>query len=191
MSGGAIRGGGAGAAAAQRRRETATHRAVRLVIVLSKVDLMDKYGELDFNLEYYADVMNLEYLADRILDGNQDAIGTAPSPGQTMMRKKYGKLTKGLCELVEDFGLVNFTTLSIEDKASVERVVQLTDKSIGYFNAGGFSAAAGPGMENAVGGTDYDERALVSNMMVGSNYERHHEVQERFFTDRDEQVVPP
>ena len=161
------------------------------VNVLSKVDLMDKYGELDFNLEYYADVMNLEYLADRILDGNQDTIGTAPSPGQTMMRKKYGKLTKGLCELVEDFGLVNFTTLSIEDKASVERVVQLTDKGIGYFNAGGFSAAAGPGMENAVGGTDYDERALVSNMMVGSNYERHHEVQERFFTDRDKQVVPP
>ena len=40
------------------------------VNVLSKVDLMDKYGELDFNLEYYADVMNLEYLADRILDGN-------------------------------------------------------------------------------------------------------------------------
>lgn len=161
------------------------------VNVLSKVDLMDKYGELDFNLEYYADVMNLEYLADRILDGNQDAIGTAPSPGRTMMRKKYGKLTRGLCELVEDFGLVNFTTLSIEDKASVERVVQLTDKSIGYFNAGGFSAAAGPGMENAVGGTDYDERALVSNTMVGSNYERHHEVQERFFSDRDEQVVPP
>ena len=107
------------------------------VNVLSKVDLMDKYGELDFNLEYYADVMNLEYLADRILDGNQDVIAAAPSPGQTMMRKRYGKLTKGLCELVEDFGLVNFTTLSIEDKTSVERVVQLTDKSIGYFNAGG------------------------------------------------------
>ena len=27
------------------------------VNVLSKVDLMDKYGELDFNLEYYTDVM--------------------------------------------------------------------------------------------------------------------------------------
>lgn len=155
------------------------------VNVLSKVDLMDKYGELDFNLEYYADVMNLEYLADRILDGNQDVIAAAPSPGQTMMRKRYGKLTKGLCELVEDFGLVNFTTLSIEDKTSVERVVQLTDKSIGYFNAGGFSAAAGPGMENAVGGRDYDERALVSNASALTDYERNFEVQERFFTDRD------
>lgn len=102
-----------------------------------------------------------------------------------MMRKRYGKLTKGLCELVEDFGLVNFTTLSIEDKTSVERVVQLTDKSIGYFNAGGFSAAAGPGMENAVGGRDYDERALVSNASALTDYERNFEVQERFFTDRD------
>ena len=42
---------------------------------------------------------------------------------------------------MEDFGLVNFATLSIEDKESVTRLVRLTDKCVGYVNAGGFSRA--------------------------------------------------
>jgi hypothetical protein len=40
-------------------------------------------------------------------------------------------------------------------------------------------------MEDAVGGRDYDERALVSNASALTDYERNFEVQERFFTDRD------
>ena len=49
------------------------------VNVLSKVDLMDKYGDLDFNLEYYADVQDLHYLADRILGENDEPEGGASS----------------------------------------------------------------------------------------------------------------
>ena len=178
------------------------------VNVLSKVDLMDKYGDLDFNLEYYTDVMDLDYLADRILltdggggrqrqgggvvGGEEEAAASSSAPaGTNYMRKKYGKLTRGLCELVEDFSLVSFLTLSIEDKESVRRVVQAIDKSVGYFNAGGFSAAAPPGSGSAGpgggGGGDgvpqYDERALISNASVLSSYERNFEVQERFFRD--------
>lgn len=172
------------------------------VNVLSKVDLMDKYGDLDFNLEYYTDVMDLDYLAGRILDGGggggrqqHEAAASSSAPtGTNYMRKKYGKLTRGLCELVEDFSLVSFLTLSIEDKESVRRVVQAIDKSVGYFNAGGFSAAAPP---DRLGGGDgdgdgggggvpprsYDERALISNASALSSYERNFEVQERFFRD--------
>jgi hypothetical protein len=166
------------------------------VNVLSKVDLMDKYGELDFNLEYYTDVMDLGYLADRILSGGgagpgagPGASGSAPA-GTTFMRKKFGKLTRGLCELVEDFSLVSFLTLSIEDKESVRRVVAAVDKSVGYFNAGGFSAATAHGVDPGGGGgagggaaPHYDERALVSNASALSEYERNFEVQERFFKD--------
>lgn len=174
--------------------------------VLSKVDLMDKYGELDFNLEYYTDVMDLKYLADRILHGRggdgegsagaeagdgagAGAASSSSAPaGTSFMRKKYGKLTRGLCELVEDFSLVSFLTLSIEDKESVRRVVQAADKSVGYFNAGGFSAAAPPeGYPGVNGGggaaPQYDERALISNANALSEYERNFEVQERFFRD--------
>jgi GTPase SAR1 family protein len=166
------------------------------VNVLSKVDLMDKYGDLDFNLEYYADVQDLHYLADRILGENDEPEGgasstrvnaKAPLAGTRLLRKKYGKLTRELCELVEDFGLVNFATLSIEDKESVTRLVRLTDKCVGYVNAGGFSrataneAAAG---EYAEPGT-FDERELISHAPSLTNYERHMEVQERFFRDPD------
>ena len=172
------------------------------VNVLSKVDLMDKYGDLDFNLEYYADVMDLRYLADRILDGSggdgatsSGAAATSSSSrgGSGFFRRRYGKLTRGLCELVEDFSLVNFLTLSIEDEASVRRLVRAVDKSVGYVNAGGFSVAGPPSRDHRDGETDgasvwkpgVDERALVSHPLAGSEYERHFEVQERFFRDPD------
>jgi len=163
------------------------------VNVLSKVDLMDKYGDLDFNLEYYADVQDLSYLADRVEEGRGggEASTSAATPGTALLRKKYGKLTRNLCELVEDFGLVNFTSLSIEDKESVRRVVALTDKCVGYVTSGvgGFSrATTGGGGEGegeyAIPGT-YDERSLVSHAPTSTLHERNFDVQERFFRDED------
>ena len=88
------------------------------VNVLSKVDLMDKYGELAFNLEFYTEVQDLSYLAEYL---NSDP-----------KFKEYNKLTNSIMEIIEDFGLVRFTAMSIEDFDSVNRVCQLCDKSIGY-----------------------------------------------------------
>lgn len=88
------------------------------VSVLSKIDIMDKYGELAFNLDYYADVMDLEYLVEHI--GNDPRMA------------KYKKLTADLCEVIEDFGLVRFTPMAIEDEDTVRQVATLVDKSIGY-----------------------------------------------------------
>ena len=184
------------------------HMETPHVNLLSKVDLMDKYGELDFNLEYYADVMDLSFLADRILRGpsgvgggvgaageeggerggaaSSSSSSSSAAPGMGMMRRKYSKLTRGLCELVEDFSLVNFLPLAIEDKTSVQRVLAIVDKSIGYFNAGGFSAATIPGPDGTTPGNgEVDERTLISHRAVGSEYERNFEVQERFFKDHD------
>ena len=163
------------------------------VNVLSKVDLMDKYGDLDFNLEYYADVQDLQYLADRILGENEEEGGAtnakAPLAGTRLLRKKYGKLTRELCELVEDFGLVNFATLSIEDEQSVANVVALTDKCVGYIGGGGFARATTKGAEESGGeyatpGT-YDERSLVSTLAGASRSERNFDVQEKWFRDED------
>ena len=38
------------------------------VNILSKVDLVEKYGKLDFNIDYYTEVQDLEYLLGRISD---------------------------------------------------------------------------------------------------------------------------
>jgi len=46
--------------------------------------------------------------------------------------QRYKKLTAGICELVEDFGLVHFLPLAIEDKELVGRVLTEVDKANGY-----------------------------------------------------------
>ncbi|KAJ2158567.1 hypothetical protein GGF46_003686 [Coemansia sp. RSA 552] len=89
------------------------------VNVLSKIDLLGQMGELDFNLEYYTAVMDLDYLLQRL-----DDRGGASA--------RYGELNRAVCGLVEDFGLVGFSTLSITDKHSVAALLKEVDKANGY-----------------------------------------------------------
>lgn len=106
------------------------------VNVLSKMDLVTKYGDLReltnhhfanimtltslcgvdstiaFNLEYYTEVQDLEYLAGSL---KNDRAG-----------EKYVKLNKVICELVEDYGLVGFETLAVEvSHTSLETVIRV------------------------------------------------------------------
>ncbi|KAJ1975136.1 hypothetical protein H4R35_003287 [Dimargaris xerosporica] len=85
--------------------------------VLSKIDLVQQYGTLDFNLEYYTEVQDLQYLLDCL---NHDRF-----------TKRYRKLNEALCELVEDYSLVSFHTLCIEDKKSVMALLSAIDKANG------------------------------------------------------------
>jgi len=88
------------------------------VSVLSKVDMLEQYGELAFNLDYYTEVMDLEYLVEHI----------SSDPAMA----KYKKLTAGLCEVIEDFGLVRFLPMAVDDEETVSQVAALVDKAIGY-----------------------------------------------------------
>ncbi|KXG20283.1 hypothetical protein SORBI_3010G180500 [Sorghum bicolor] len=58
-----------------------------------------------FNLDFYTDVQDLSYLQYHLEQDPRSA--------------KYRKLTKELCDVIADFGLVNFSTLDIQDKESV------------------------------------------------------------------------
>lgn len=84
------------------------------VNVLSKIDMIESYGKLDFDLEYYTDVQNLSYIMDHFKDS------------------KFQKLNEALAGIIEDFSLVSFMTLNISDKKSVNRLIQLIDKTNGY-----------------------------------------------------------
>ncbi|KAG0582050.1 hypothetical protein M758_3G029100 [Ceratodon purpureus] len=97
---------------------TMLHLELPHINVLSKIDLIESYGKLDFNLEFYTDVQDLSYL--------QEYLDRDPRSA------KYRKLTKELCEVVEDYGLVSFTTLNIQDKESVMDLLKIIDKSNGY-----------------------------------------------------------
>jgi GTPase SAR1 family protein len=88
------------------------------VNVLSKIDLIEKYGRLDFNLEFYTNVGDLEYL-HYALDND-------------CFSKKFKKLNRALCEVIEDFHLVSFHVLNINDKQSVYKLLKAVDKANGY-----------------------------------------------------------
>ena len=66
----------------------------------------------------------------------QDLSRLIESMGEDPFAKRYRKLSAALADVIEDFGLVSFQPLAIEDKESVERVLALADKATGYVFAG-------------------------------------------------------
>ncbi|CAN7938284.1 unnamed protein product [Ixodes hexagonus] len=88
------------------------------VNVLSKVDLVESYGRLHFGLDFYTDVLDLSFLADVLSD---DPI-----------LKRYKKLNEALAGIVEDYSLVSFLPLNIQEKESMWSVLKACDKCNGY-----------------------------------------------------------
>jgi len=86
--------------------------------VLSKIDLLSQYGPLAFKLDFYAQVQDLSYLLDQLNESHRT--------------KRYAALNSAICELVEDFGLVSFETLAVEDKRSMARLLEAIDRAGGY-----------------------------------------------------------
>jgi len=91
------------------------------VNVFSKIDLVSNYGELPFNLNYYTEVQDLSYLKPHIEQESNSILG-----------KRYSKLTNYIAELVEDFNLVSFEVLAVEDKQSMINLLTVIDKANGY-----------------------------------------------------------
>ncbi|KAK3029786.1 hypothetical protein RJ639_038228, partial [Escallonia herrerae] len=85
---------------------TMLHLELPHINVLSKIDLIESYGKLAFNLDFYTDVQDLSYIQHHL--------------DQDPRSSKYRKLTKELCE----------------DKESVGNLVKLIDKTNGYIFAG-------------------------------------------------------
>ena len=99
-----------------------------LINVLSKIDNLIKTTEpLPFNLDYYTEVQDL----DRLLPHLEAEQRTASNPSQ-MQSDKFAALNSALISLVEDFGLVGFETLAVEDKASMTNLLRVIDRAGGY-----------------------------------------------------------
>jgi GTPase SAR1 family protein len=114
------------------------------VNVLSKIDLLPKYGELDFNLEFYTDVLDLRRLHE--FDSND----------------RLRRLNAALADLVDEFSLVSFQPLDIADKESVLKLLRVCDKTVGFIaSAADGSDAASIAYSVAVAGPEFAyERAL-------------------------------
>jgi GPN-loop GTPase len=89
--------------------------------VLTKIDNLHKYPPLQFNLDFYTEVQDLSYLLPALEN-------ESPMFGQG----KFQALNEAIVTLVEDFGLVGYETLAVEDKKSMMSLLQIIDRSGGY-----------------------------------------------------------
>lgn len=89
--------------------------------VLTKIDNLSTYAPLPFNLDYYTEVQDLTYLLPHL---------AAESP--VLRSPKFEGLNTAIVELVEEFGLVGFETLAVEDKRSMMTLLQAVDRAGGY-----------------------------------------------------------
>lgn len=93
------------------------------VNVLSKIDLAERQGRLQFGLDFYTEVLDLDYLLDAI---NDDPF-----------MKKFRDLSARLVDVIENFSLVSFLPLSITNAQLIKNVRAAVDKANGYvFGAG-------------------------------------------------------
>jgi hypothetical protein len=88
---------------------TMLHLEMPHINILSKIDLVERFGTLPFSLDFYTDVLDLSYLLEALADDPTSA--------------RFKRLNAALVELVEDFSLVYFHTLNVSDKESMAAVM--------------------------------------------------------------------
>ena len=89
--------------------------------ILTKIDRIADYDPLPFNLDYYTQVQDLNYLMPS-LEGESPAIRSG----------KFSRLNEAIANLVEQFGLVNFEVLAVENKKSMMHILRVIDRASGY-----------------------------------------------------------
>ncbi|KAK3339202.1 hypothetical protein B0H65DRAFT_293178 [Neurospora tetraspora] len=93
--------------------------------VLTKIDKISSYDPLPFNLEYYTEVQDLRYLMPSL---------DAESPA--LKKGKFTKLNEAVANMVEQFGLVSFEVLAVENKKSMMHLLRVIDRASGYVFGG-------------------------------------------------------
>jgi len=89
--------------------------------ILTKIDRIADYDPLPFNLNFYTEVQDLSYLIPS-LEAETPAIRNG----------KFSGLNKAIVDLVEQFGLVSFEVLAVENKKSMMHILRVIDRAGGY-----------------------------------------------------------
>ncbi|KAL9937624.1 hypothetical protein V8E36_003169 [Tilletia maclaganii] len=115
--------------------------------VLSKMDLLSQMSDgMAFNLDFYTEVQDLSYLIPLL----------SKHAGSPARAARFAKLNERIIELIEDFSLVGFETLAVEDRESMGRLIRVCDKATGYVYVKGDVGVAAQQMED-------DEDALADD----------------------------
>ncbi|OKL57507.1 GPN-loop GTPase 2 [Talaromyces atroroseus] len=128
--------------------------------VLTKIDNLSNYSALPFNLDFYTEVQDLNYLLPHL-----------EAETSRLSHAKFGALNQAIVDLVQEFALVAFETLAVEDKKSMMHLLQVIDRASGY--------AFGP----AEGANDSIWQVAVREGWGDLNI---HDVQERWLDAKEE-----
>ena len=138
---------------------------------------------MPFNLEFFTQCHDLHRLVDYLdsnpmdfMSGEQnneeymedpEYIAAQQKTRTSNFSRKYRKLHQELCDVVEDFGLLSFLPLAIQDAESVGRVVARIDKCNGYVfvreNGGDAKMNQGDGVDNNDKMNDMFNSAMVAD----------------------------
>jgi hypothetical protein len=110
--------------------------------ILTKIDNLVNYPPLTFNLDFYTEVHDLEYLlpaldSERLgkpqpTEEELDAMDDEENDDTQPSKNKFSALNRAIIDLVQDFALVGFETLAVEDKHSMASLLKAIDRASGY-----------------------------------------------------------
>ena len=120
------------------------------VNILTKIDLLPMYGPLPFTLDFFTEMTNLMPLIryidnpggiateeellrdDQNNDSDEASVDDAPQSNEKKKRSKISKMSEELCDVLNDYGLVSFLPLNIQDAATLGRILIAIDNANGY-----------------------------------------------------------
>jgi len=152
--------------------------------VLTKIDNLISYPPLSMPLSYFTEARSLEYFLP-YLDAEQSGKTLAPKGSDygndqededmepEAPTNKFSALNRAIVELVEDFGLVGFETLAVEDRQSMMQLLRTIDR------AGGYAFGADEGANESIWQVAVREGGSAGHMEV-------RDVEERWIDRREE-----
>ncbi|QLL30998.1 hypothetical protein HG536_0A08130 [Torulaspora globosa] len=140
--------------------------------VFSKIDMLKSYGELPFRLDFYTEVQDLEHLQPLI-----------ESHDSGLLAKRYHRLTETISEIVQDFNLVSFEVLCVDDKESMINLQSVIDKANGYI----FGASEIGG--DTVWAEATREGAVLSNYDAQDRWIDNKEMYDKMELERQQQLL--
>ncbi|XP_072103279.1 GPN-loop GTPase 2 [Mobula birostris] len=149
---------------------TMLHVELPHVNVLSKMDLIEKFGKLAFNLEYYTEVLDLSYLLDHLV--------------KDPFFKNFRQLNKKLVEVIQDYSLVSFIPLNVQDKEAMKQVMKAVDKANGYCFGNSEQRTLEAMMSAAVGADFYFNKSMDAQEKYTRSVEENMEEEMRQFSTR-------
>lgn len=91
------------------------------VNVISKIDVLHTYGPLLQRLDFYTQCQDLALLQTQVKQESNSVLG-----------ERYVDLTQAIADLVENFGLVSYEVLAMENKRSMISLLSVVDRANGY-----------------------------------------------------------